>query len=104
MALHTELTTPRLALCPETRIAYRENLIEHQHFAYRLEGHGVREARRHAARVVLELEICKPFHFGESENLLHTVAYVCKRHSHHGSNQANIVDSVQLGMPTDTEF
>ena len=53
----------------ESGVANRENLIEHQNLADGSKGDRVGKACRHAARVVLQLEIGKPLELGESQDL-----------------------------------
>ena len=63
-----------LAARPESRVADREDLVEHQHLAHGLERHRVAEPRRHAARIVLQLQVREALELGERQNLVHAPA------------------------------
>ena len=65
-----QLSVPLFAACLESRIPDGEDLVEHQHLADRGKCHRIREARCHAARVVLQLQLGKPLQFGKGQNLV----------------------------------
>src|SRR4029450_1042846 len=87
-----------------TRVANGEDLIEDEDFANCRERNREGEPGGHPAREVLQCEVRELCELGKRENLVHGRRQLTQRQTHDRSEEIHVVDSVQLGIPPDTEF
>ena len=93
-----------LAPLLELGVADGEDLIEDQHLAHRPECDRVGQARGHAARIVAELQVGKLLQSGEGENLVRRTAKLPQRQAHDRPQQLDVVDGIELGIPSDAKL
>ena len=104
MSGRVQLPVAGLAALFELRVTDGEDLVEDEDVAHRPERHRVGKPRRHAARVVAQFEMGKPFEPGKLEDRGGRLPQLAKGQAHDRAEQFDVVDRVEVGIPSDAEF
>ena len=88
----------------ESGVTNRENLVEDQDLSARpgrrLHTRGARPSHSSSA----EAPDCEALEIGKRENLVACADELPQREAHHGPEQFDVVDCIQIGVPANAEF
>src|SRR5262245_8567433 len=99
-----QITVTRLAAFFESRVTDGEDFVEDQDVPNRAKRHGVRQSRRHPARVMTKLQVRKLLELGKFEDLRRGRSQLFQGHPHDGPEELDIVDRIQIRVPSDAKL